>query len=144
MSLINCEIEIDLLWPKDCIKCEIPRTGAVGVNPPALTDLETTASERFQINSTKPYVPVINLSVIGNIENMKQGFKRTVYCNKYRSEITTQLRKNNLDYMIDRTSKNINKLFVLPFKNDDIDAARDSLDKYYIPRSRLLSISVAN
>ena len=140
--MINCEIEVDLLWPKDCIKCEISRTGAVGVNPPTLVELETTTSERFQMNNAKPYVSVINLSVNGNIENMKQGFKRIVYWNKYRSEITTQLRNNNLEYMIDRTSKNINKLFVLSFKNGGIDAARDSFDKYWMPLAEVKDFNV--
>ena len=42
--------------------------------------------------------------------------KRTVLWDKYRSEMTTQLRYNNLDYLIDSTFKN-NRLFVLSFKN---------------------------
>ena len=63
---------------------------------------------------------------------MKQGFKRTVSWNKYRSEITTQLKSNNLDYMIDPTFKNIDRLFVLSFKNDSNNPMRDSFDKYYM------------
>ena len=63
---------------------------------------------------------------------MKQGFKRTVSWNKYRSEITTQLKRNNLDYMIDPTFKNIDRLFVLSFKNDSNNPMRDSFDKYYM------------
>ena len=45
----------------------------------------------FIITSTKLYVPVFTLSINGNIkflENIKQGFKRTISWNKYRSEIT--------------------------------------------------------
>ena len=47
----------------------------------------------FIITSTKLYVPVFTLSINGNIkflENIKQGFKRTISWNNYRSEITTQ------------------------------------------------------
>ena len=33
--------------------------------------------------------------------------------------------------MIDPTFKNINRLFVLSFKNGDVDPARNSLDAYY-------------
>ena len=65
------------------------------------------------IPSTKLYVPVVTLSINDNIkflENIKQGFKRTIYWNKYRSEITTQTR-NNLDYLIDPTFRKINRLF---------------------------------
>ena len=36
--------------------------------------------------------------------------------NKYRSEIVTQPKTNNLDYMIDPTLRNINRLFVLLWK----------------------------
>ena len=48
----------------------------------------TTTKASFQINSPKLYVPLITLSVNGNVkflENIKQGFKRTISWNKYRS-----------------------------------------------------------
>ena len=63
------------------------------------------------ITSPKLYVPVVTLFTDDNIkflENIKQGFKRTVSWNKYRSEITTQTKNNNLDYLIDQTFRNIN------------------------------------
>ena len=71
----------------------------------------------------------------GNIkflENIKQVFKRTISWNKYRSETTTQAKNNNLDYLIDPTFRNINRLFVLSFKNGDNDPTRDSFNKYYM------------
>ena len=40
----------------------------------------------FQINNAKLYVPVATLSINDNIkflENIKQGFKRTISWNKY-------------------------------------------------------------
>ena len=49
------------------------------------------------ITGTKFCIPVVNLSINDNIqflESIKQGFKRKIYCNKYRSEITTQLKSN--------------------------------------------------
>ena len=51
---------------------------------------------------------------------------------KYRSEITTQTKNNNLDYLIDRTFKNINRLFVISFKTGNNDPTRDSFNKYYM------------
>ena len=56
------------------------------------------------------YVQVVTLSINGSIiflENSKQGFKRTIYWNKYISEITQQPKNKNLDDMIDPTFKNI-------------------------------------
>ena len=50
------------------------------------------------------YVPVVAVSVNDNtkfLENKNQGFKRTIFWNKYRFEITTQQKNNYLDYLID-------------------------------------------
>ena len=87
------------------------------------------------ITGTKLYVPVVTLFIDDNIkflENIKQGFKRTVSWNKYRSDITTQTKSNNLDYLIDPTFRNTNRLFVLLFKNGNDDPARDYFDEYYM------------
>ena len=67
------------------------------------------------------------------LENIKQGFKRTISWSKYRSKITTQPKNNNLDYLTDPTFGNINRLFVLSFKNGDDDPTRNSFDEYYMP-----------
>ena len=70
-----------------------------------------------------------------------QGFKRTISWNKYRSEITRQPKNNNLDYMTDTTFKNINRLFVLSFKNGDDYPTGDYFDKYSM---RLVEIKYFN
>ena len=46
------------------------------------------------------------------------------------SEITTQSKNHNLDYIIDPRFRNINRLFAPSFKNGDNDAMRDYFDKY--------------
>ena len=97
-----------------------------------------------QINNAKLYVPVVTLSFNDNIkffENIKLGFKRTISWNKYRFEITTKLKNNNLDYLTDPTIRSINRLYVISFKNDNDDAARDSFVKFYMP---LLEIKAFN
>ena len=89
------------------------------------------------INSTTFYAPVVTLSVNDNItflEKLTKGFKRTISWNKYRSEITEQPKSNNLDYVIDPTLRNINRLFVPSFKNCDSDPTRNLFDNYYIPQ----------
>ena len=81
-------MELDLSWKKDCLLTK-QNNNITGVN--------------FLITSTKPYVLVVNMSLNDNIiflENIKQGFKRTISRNKYRSEIITQPKNNNLDYLI--------------------------------------------
>ena len=64
------------------------------------------------------------------LENIKQAFKRTISWNKCRSEVTTLPKSNNLEYLIDPTFINVNRLFLILFKNGNDDPARDSFVKY--------------
>ena len=54
----------------------------------------------FKITNAKLYEPVVTLSISDKIkflESLKQGFRRAISWNKYKSEITTQPNINNLD-----------------------------------------------
>ena len=112
LPLINCEIELDLRWTKNCIICEIPRPSIV-IGNPSVWEMATEATAAiFQMNNAKLYAPVVTLSINYNIkfvENIKQGFK-TISWNKNRSEITQT--KNNLDYLIDPIFRNIVCTFI--------------------------------
>ena len=44
-------------------------------------------------------------------------------------------KNNNLKHVTDLAFKNINRLFVLSFKNGDNDSTRDSYDKNYMPNA---------
>ena len=95
-----------------------------------------TTGAAFRISNASLYVLVVILSISDNIkflENVKQGFKRTISENKYRSEIITQPPKNDLDYLIDPTFRDINRLFVLSLRNGNVDLTRDAFDEYYMP-----------
>ena len=103
LPLINCETELDLSWTKDCVLIE-HHNNITGVN--------------FMITSTKLDVPVGTLPINDNtkfLENIKQEFKITISWKKYRSELTTQTKNNNLDDLIDPTFRNINRLLILSF-----------------------------
>ena len=127
-------------WSKECIISEISIITRVPPNPDANPAVQEepvikTTSATIKINNAKIYVPVVTLSINNNIkvlENIKQGFKRAISWNKYRSEITTQSKNNNLDYLTDPTFRNINRLLVLSFKNGNNDPTTDSFDKYYV------------
>ena len=121
LPLTSCEVELDLLWTKDCVLIE-RHSNITVVN--------------FVITSTTLYVSVVTLSIIDNIkllENLKQGFIRTISLTIYRSEITTQPKNNNAGYKIDPTYRNIIRLFVLSLKNADNDPTRNSFVKFYMP-----------
>ena len=85
---------------------------AKGDNPAivAATGLE------FQITNTTLYVPVVTLSKENGtklLEQLKSGLKKTIKCDKCRSQTTLQPQNNNSNYLIDPTFTNVNRLFVL-------------------------------
>ena len=131
LPLINCEIELDWSWSKECIISKIPAVpGNLDANPPVpeVPEIQTT-SATFQINNAKLYVPVVILSASDNVkflENIKQGFKRTTFWSRYRCEITTQTKKINLDYLFDPTFRNNSRFFVLSFKNGNNEPTREN------------------
>ena len=100
LLLINCEIELELSWSRNCVISEISRTNAVAANPlNSVREESKTTGATFHINSIKRYVPAITLTINDNItflENIKQGFKRTIFWNKYWSEIAMQTKNKNL------------------------------------------------
>ena len=105
----------------------IERAAGNNNDPPAI--VAPTGLE-FQITDAKLYVPVVTLSKENNIkllEKLKSGFKKTVRWNKYRSQLSIQNNNNNLNYLIDPTFTNVNRLFVLSFeRTDDRKGYRDS------------------
>ena len=56
---------------------------------------------------------------------------------EYRSQMTIQP-KNNLNYLIDPTFTNVNRLFVLFFSRNDNTDKRDSFPDYYVPSVKIL------
>ena len=127
LPLINCKIELNLSIITEASKTygAVPNTNQVRYH---VTSQKARAT--FQISNTKLYVPVVTLLINDNIkflQNIKQGFKRTIFCKKYRSEITTQSKNNNLDYLIDPTFRSINVLLLRSFKNIN---TRETLLRY--------------
>ena len=76
MSLINCKVELSLIWGEKCILS--------GIEDAAWT---TGTAANFKITDTKLYVPVAALLIEDNIKLTKQlndRFKRSVNWNKYK------------------------------------------------------------
>ena len=85
-------------------------------DPPAIV---ATTELKFEIKDTKLYVPVVTLSKENDtnlLEQLKSGFKKTIKWNKYRSCLTVQPQNSNLNYLIDPTFTNVNRLFALSFQ----------------------------
>ena len=115
--MINCEIPLTLTWSEKCV----------------LT---------FQITDTKLYAPVVTFSTEDDnklLEQLKSRCKRTIKLNKYRAEMTNQVKTNNLDYLIDLKFNKVNRLFVLSFENE---GDRTSFSKYYTPKTEVKDFNV--
>ena len=119
MSLINCEINLILIWSENCVITSKATRDATYVT--------------LKLKDRKLYVPVVTLSTKYDnklFAQLKTWFKKTIKWNKYRSEMTKQIKTNNLNYLVDPTFNKVNRLFVLLFKNEEDDT---SFSKYYTP-----------
>ena len=131
ISLINCEVELILTWSKDCVLADMTVDSDANPAIVAPTRLE------FQITDTKLYVPVVTLSKENEIkllEKLKSGFKKTIKWNKYRLQMSVQNNNNNLNYLIDPTFMNVNRLFVLSFPRNNNTDSRYSFSNCYVPK----------
>ena len=100
---------------------------------------------KFKVTDTKLYVSVVILSKENDtklLEQLKSGFKRTIKWNKYRSQMTIQSQNNNLNYLINPTFTNVNRLFVLPFTITNTHDYRNSFSKYYVPGAKTKDFNV--
>ena len=80
------------------------------------------------------------LKMINNfLEQLKSGFKRTIKCNKYRSETTNLTKTNKLIYLIDPKFNKVNRLFVISFENKE---EKTSFSKYYTPKVEIKDFNV--
>ena len=149
IPLINCVVELILTLFKDCVLIsKSTRDADYGANP-IVHEIDHPEDATFQITDTKLYVPVVTLSKENNIkllEKLKTGLKKTIKWNKYRSQMTIQNNNNNLNYLIDPTFTNVNRLFVLSFERIEEDNVkkdyRDSFSHYYLPKVQIKDFNV--
>ena len=122
MALINCEVSLILTWSKNCVLTSKATTDDDPDADPAVDKINNPTNATFKITDYKSYVSVVSLSAENDnklLEQLKTGFKRTIKSNKYRSEMSNQAKNNNLNYLIDPTFTNMNRLFVLSFENEN-------------------------
>ena len=124
MPLINCEVNLILTWPKDCV----------------ITN--STGEGKFAITETKLYVPVVTLSTKDNkklLQQLKSGFKKTITWNKYESSIKIFAQNRYLNYLINPSFQGVNRLFVLSFENENDSISHST---YYLPKVELKDYNV--
>ena len=129
MPLISCEISLELKWNRNCIITSLEEREVDDGPPVVRYDLLTGAT--LAINDCKLYIPVVTLSKDDEIKlltNLKSGFTREIEWNKYRSQMSTEEKINNLNILIDPTFTNVNRLFVLAYQTAD---DRQSFSQFY-------------
>ena len=145
IPLINCEVELILTWFKNCLLIDKLTTETDYDVDPNVYEINNPENATFKITDTKLHVPVVTLSKENDIkllEQLKSGFKKTIKRNKYRSKITIQPQNNNLNYLIDSTFMNVNRLFVLSFPRNNNTDSRYSFSNYYVPKVQIKDFNV--
>ena len=124
MPLINCEVNLELTWSKDCVI------------------INSTGEGKFAITETKLHIPVVTFSTQDNMKLLKQlksGFKRTINWNKYELSVKTFTENRYLIYLINPSFQGVNRLFVLSFENEN---DRTSPSTYYLPKIEIKDYNV--
>ena len=146
IPLINREVELILTWFKNCVLIDKSTREANYANP-VVYEIDNPENATFKITDVKLFVPVVGLSKENDIkllEHLKTGFKRTINMNKYRSQMSIQPKNNNLNYLIDPTFTNVNRLFVLSFPRNNNTDSRYSFSNYYVPKVKVNDFNVLN
>ena len=146
--LINAEIELILKWIQDCVVIEKAYRAAISeddgpVTEPAVDPIDTRSNLKFNITDCKLYVPVVTLQKEYEnqfYEELKTGISIDFTWSKYKSQVINQAATKNLNYLIDPTFNNVNRLFVLPFQNEE---DRSSYSKYYTPTVEIKDYNVS-
>ena len=108
MPLVNCIIDLELTWHKDCMISSVNAAAGQVVS--------------FMTTNNKLYVPVVTLSTKDNTNLTKQlneGFKRTIYWNQYASKPfpeTPHKKLVLLDLLLMRYFKVLTDYLFLPLK----------------------------
>ena len=127
MSLINCKIHLELEWDPNCLLCSDNAAGNNNVT--------------CQITDANLYVPIVTLSTkdTTHLTNLlSKGFKRSVFCNKYKIKRRAFAVNANNHWcaLLDSSFQGVNRLFVFAFNVTAGDAGlvnREGYREYFLP-----------
>ena len=128
MPLINCKVELSLIWDLNCVLCTL------------------TGASTFTITEAKLYVLIVTLSTEDTTELLKllsEVFKRPVYwnTNKVIAEkpyhVDAPIRET-----IDSSCQGINRLFVLAYEGGDNTVTANFHRRYFLPRVEIKNYNI--
>ena len=130
MPLVNCKVELSL-------SCD-----------PNFVLSSLVGDSTFTITNAKLHVPVVTVSIEDNAKLSKllsEGFKRSVYWNKYK--IIPNKTYDETDYireLLDVSYQGFKRLFVLAYDNTtgNNQVSVDSFKKYFLPRVKIENYNI--
>ena len=133
MPLVNCKVDLELTWTKNCVISS--------------ADAAANTVVSFKITDTKLYVPIVTLSTKDNSNLTKQlndGFKRIVYWNEYKAvpEPMATTAADPFTKTLDASFQGVNRLFVLAFARGNNDPTRNGYRRHYLPRVDITKYNV--
>ena len=145
--MINSEIEFVLKWTDDYVLTGKGTREAKDIedSPPVLNPvaaINRPENLKFSVTDCKLYVPVVTLQTEYQnqlYKDLKTGISIDFTWIKYRSQMINQTATKNLNFLIDPTFNNVNRLFVLAFLNEE---DRISVSKYYTPTAEIKDYNV--
>ena len=129
MLLISCKVKLTLKWYENCI----------------LSSAETAAT--FAITDSKLLVQVVTLKIEDNAnlsELLSDGFKRSVYWNKYKAIFKDHAENSNIRERLDASFQGVNELFLLAYAHGDNVTNEKLYRKYFLPRLRIKNYNIEN
>ena len=130
MSLINWKVELSLEWYAKCVLI-------IGIG----------ANATFAITDTKLYVAVVILKTEGNVKLSKllnEGFKRSVYWNKYKVILRNFPENEHIREILDASCQGVSKLYVIAYQRGDAnDVNEEAFNKYFLPKIIIEKYNVA-
>ena len=129
MPLINCKVDHSLEWYTNCITI-------IGGN-----------DATFAIRNTQLYVPVVTLKTEDNAKLSKllnEGFKRSIYWNKYTISLKNYPQNGNIRERLDVSLQRVSKLFVLAYqrRDDDNYVNETAFNKYFPPKMKIKNYNI--
>ena len=109
---------------------------------PAVNRINRPKDLKFSVTGRKLYVPVVTLQTECQnqlYKDLKTGISIDFTWIKYISQMIDQTATNNLNFLIDPTFSNVNRLFVLDFRNEE---DRRYFPKYYTPTVEIKDYNV--
>ena len=99
----------------------------------------------FAITDIKLYVPIVTLKTEDNAKLSKllnEGFKRSIYWNKYKIIFKNYNNKDYIRERLDASFQGVNRLFVLAYAHGDDVANENSYRRYFLPRLKIKNYNI--